>query len=607
MKVITVHGIRRKNKWYDEFEQIEEIKNENIQVLIFDYGYFSFWEFLSSKRREEIIDNFCKFYSKEITDTNNPPCVIAHSFGTYIVYMAMKRYSGIKFKGIIFCGSILSTESELDAFFSNNQISTILNDHGKREWYLKFTGFINKNFGEAGRLGFLNISPKYKSQIENRSHFLRHSDYFLPLHMKQNWLPFLKRHKYHADYDKKILRDQIIDRIYLNIQNNKYSFDINEIAFFARIDKAGNYYAKYEIRGINSQNYSIDNFTFSTTADGLNKEDDMNFTVYDDQMHKLEYEFVDDKTHLKTIKAHFNKPISPKQSISFRTYFCWHGTIDLRGDTDHWSIKDIRNVDVNINFPSELKSPRIYIIKDREIIGRLDLTFISEKDGSITYNLKYINKDNVDGLVFYFEGNKVSQNGGRNFIQNKIELKKIDNPKLKALTVYKKTDYDFTIQRAALADLKKIYKLELDIEYGNAASEETLKGRINMFNDGFLIIKNFKDEVVGYIESIIWNEKPFETFKEISNFPMHYNIKGDSLYIIFLAVNNKYRKRGLGKTLLKEIELVAKFYEIKKIRLVAKDGLVDFYSKEGYTRVKLLPDFLKGRNYKSILMEKIII
>ena len=57
------------------------------------------------------------------------------------------------------------------------------------------------------------------------------------------------------------------------------------------------------------------------------------------------------------------------------------------------------------------------------------------------------------------------------------------------------------------------------------------------------------DKIYGYIESVIWNQKPFNTFLEISNFPMHYNIKGDSLYIIFLAVEKKYRKKGFATKL----------------------------------------------------------
>lgn len=612
MKVLTVHGIRLNNRWYEKFEVIPEIKESNIELVFFEYGFFRFDEFLIPCKREKIIDKFCEFYSDQVQNSDFPPAVIAHSFGTYIVYMAMKRYESIKFSSIIFCGSILNSKSDFRSFFERKQVLGILNDHGNREWFLRYTRYIiNKYCGRAGEIGFTDVPPKYSNVFVNRDNYQRHSDYFLPKHMKDNWLPKLLQHRYQTDYKVDILSQKVIERIYSNITQSKIEFDIDEISFNARVDAGGNYYAKYEIKGKNNTNKIIDNYDFVTTADGLNKEENMNFVSYDHSNKQLFSTFENDRTHYKKIKVHLENPIYPKQQVYLKNYFCWHGTIDLKsGDTDHWAIKGISNIKIQLNFPSELKSVRLYEIKDREIVGQNLMTIVTEKDNSITYIYSFLNNRNLDGLIFYFEGVKNLKNQRIKVNTIKVPLLNTNYSESKHLKDLKRkkigSSREVFITRASLTDLKRIYKLEVDIEYSNAASEETIRDRINMFNDGFLVIKDNNDKIYGYIESIIWNQKPFNTFSEISNFPMHYNIKGDSLYVIFLAVEKNSRRKGYATKLLAEIEKVATRYLINRVRLVAKDDLIHFYSKNGYHSVKELPDFLKSKKYKSVLMEKIL-
>ena len=116
MKVFTVHGIRRKHRWYENFEVLEGIKKNKIEILKFDFGYFTLWDFIRKSKREEIIDKFCAFYSEKMLNSTVLPCAIGHSFGTYILFKAMQKYDVIKFDRIIFCGSILN--SEIDPYFA---------------------------------------------------------------------------------------------------------------------------------------------------------------------------------------------------------------------------------------------------------------------------------------------------------------------------------------------------------------------------------------------------------------------------------------------------------------------------------------------------------
>ncbi len=592
MKVVTVHGIRRQHRWDEDFAALPELKNHNIEVVNFDYGYFSIWKFLTPSKRDKIVVDFCRFYSEHFKDSDELPSVIAHSFGTYVVFSALEKYDVIKFDTIIFCGSILYHKLDFRYIMASNQVGKIYNDHGKFEWFLKITRYIiNKKCGKAGKVGFLDIPPKYKDRIINRENFKAHSDYFLPMHMSKNWLPQLIHTDARFIYSTEILRNEVIDRIYQNINKDKNDFNINEIFFNVRVDELGNYFAKYEKKGINEKNYVIDEMIFSTTADGFHHADDMNFVSFDEHGVKNHTSINNDKNHLKEFKIKLNKAISPKESIYIKNYFCWYNTINLKtGDTDHWSIKNIRNISISINFPSELVSPKIFEIKDKKIIGQHKLEKKTEKNKTISYYTNYINDKNCDGLIFYFEG----------------YMPKIHNTQKKPneFSLLGRKD-KYLIERASEKDIKQVYKIELDVEHGNAATEETLIKRRLMFPDGFLVVKNKKNNaVIGYIESLIWNEKKFEEFSEISNFPLHFNINGNTLYIIFIAITSKFRKKGLGYKLIKEIEAIAKQYNIDRISLVAKDDLYLFYEKLGYSVVRELPNFLKGRTYKSLLMEK---
>src|SRR5687767_6913401 len=103
MKVITIHGIRRQQKWYETLRDLDAWKRTGVEVVNFEYGYFTLESFLLPWRRERAISEFLEFYSKQIQD-GEIPSVVAHSFGTYILFKALSTYKVIKFDRIILVG-----------------------------------------------------------------------------------------------------------------------------------------------------------------------------------------------------------------------------------------------------------------------------------------------------------------------------------------------------------------------------------------------------------------------------------------------------------------------------------------------------------------------
>jgi ribosomal protein S18 acetylase RimI-like enzyme len=161
------------------------------------------------------------------------------------------------------------------------------------------------------------------------------------------------------------------------------------------------------------------------------------------------------------------------------------------------------------------------------------------------------------------------------------------------------------VKRAQDCDLPSIHSVEVLIEGENAATQETLGKRLQMFPGGFFTITVDK-AVIGYVQSTIWNDKEFQTFEEIKNFPNHHEPEGRTLYVIFLGVHPDHRRKGLGTKLMKSLIDFAQERHLEKVQLVSaeesKESLADFYRSLGFVDVRKLPNFLPYGS--GILMER---
>lgn len=158
------------------------------------------------------------------------------------------------------------------------------------------------------------------------------------------------------------------------------------------------------------------------------------------------------------------------------------------------------------------------------------------------------------------------------------------------------------IRKAEPGDLIRIHELEQRIEPENPASIEVLASRLSMFQEGFLVAE-VNNTVVGYIESLIWQEKSFDAFSQICNFSDHCDLDGNSIYIIFIAVDAKFRRLGIASRLISHIVDIAKSYNLNRVCLVGKGEYINFYKKLGFTIKKDLPEFLPGEDLVPCYMQ----
>jgi len=586
MKILTIHGIRRKQKWYEEFKDLPIWEENNIEVINFEYGYFSLLQFLNPRSRAKVLKKFQQFYSNNF-DPKKPPSVVCHSFGSYIFFSSIKKYQSIKFDKVILCGSILSEKTEWREFFVRNQIRFLYNDYGKLDAIVRFSAYVIKGCGKSGQTGFQDIPSKYKDVFVQKNNYFEHSDYFLEIHMRESWANILLPGK-KFNYKKLILRNDVIERVYTNISSQDIEY--SKIEYYARIDEKGNYYARYNKTGINKSDMPISRYQINTTADATHSGDDMCFNAFDGSGNRLMVTQTEDHVQYKSFNIHFNSTIKKNENFSIKYMFRWKETINKSGDTDHFEINKANNILVTVNFKTKLKSPKFFVLEKKILVDELQANYKTEIDGTHSYTIEYINDANRDGIIFYFEGSDMVMKQGARILR-RSKGSKTTNP--------------YQIIKCTNSDIRDVYRIETEVELSNAASESTLKQRMSMFNDGFLVAKE-NNKVVGYIESLIWNTYDFTRFEEIKDFPVLYDQGGDELYIIFLAVKESYRKNGIGMSLLSAIEDVAIKYGVRWLKLVAKDDLVAYYKKSGFHEIKELPDFLPNREYKSTLMGKFL-
>ena|SRR3989344_4715586 len=147
------------------------------------------------------------------------------------------------------------------------------------------------------------------------------------------------------------------------------------------------------------------------------------------------------------------------------------------------------------------------------------------------------------------------------------------------------------IRNATKADLNQIALLERKIEGEHAASLKTLNERLEMFSEGFYLAEE-GDKIKGYVESCRWNREEINSFDEIKNFPEQHIANGRFLYGIFMGVDLEFRRKGIGRQLVRTLQDYAKKEQIEKIQCVSGKGfLVEFYKNLGFVPVKLLPYF----------------
>jgi len=354
-----------------------------------------------------------------------------------------------------------------------------------------------------------------------------------------------------------------------------------------RIDRTGNYFARYESFAMNSSDKNLTHIPIYLVTDSTESLSQMLFTVLDEQLRHLNFSVINDEPHAKHVDVSVGQ-IRPRMPVAIAHFFRIAKAMKYSGDIDSFDIRNTTDCEISINTFYRLSGVKAFTVRSDRLIDELHVTEKKEQNKTYSYAISHENKRNDDSILFYYEG----------YVMDKIRTKVACPTKIDI----KVGDILIEIRTAQEEDLPQIAELERAIEGREArALPVELLDRLRMFSDGF-IIAHAEGKIVAYIETLLWRSRRFTAFEDIRSFPLFLDVLGDELYVIFVATANDWRGRGVATALLAAAANVAQKYNVSRIGLVAKRSLVPFYQKRGFQEVESLPEFL-GKT-EGILMRK---
>lgn len=185
--VVSLHGIRTRGAWQKDL--VATLSSEGLHCIPLDYGNYAFVSFVRSGSRRAKVDWFRAEFGRLTGDLDQPPDVIAHSFGTLILCEALRIYPEIRCNRLILCGSIVSREYPWAEVIGQGRVQQVLNERGGRDIWVKSVGLVIRDAGSSGVHGFVESADQHV--LERYFPDWRHSDFFSKLHFK-SWLAYLR-------------------------------------------------------------------------------------------------------------------------------------------------------------------------------------------------------------------------------------------------------------------------------------------------------------------------------------------------------------------------------------------------------------------------------
>lgn len=192
--VFMLHGIRTYAAWQRAFAELASTYGWNCRTSRWNFGYFSTLKFVTPWQRRAKVEWFRETYRDELADhevelsDEDRPCIVAHSFGTYILGNALLSYDYLRFDKVILCGSILPPDFPWSTIFDRGQVRAVRNEFGTRDVWTSFAKVVVPGTGPSGSAGFTGSHELLRQELFTFSH----SEYFEKAHMREKWMRFLE-------------------------------------------------------------------------------------------------------------------------------------------------------------------------------------------------------------------------------------------------------------------------------------------------------------------------------------------------------------------------------------------------------------------------------
>jgi len=158
------------------------------------------------------------------------------------------------------------------------------------------------------------------------------------------------------------------------------------------------------------------------------------------------------------------------------------------------------------------------------------------------------------------------------------------------------------IRKTTMNDLDTIVEIENQcFPEAEAASRTSLENRIRIFTDSFFVATVEEDEIVGFINGCITNDRTI--CDEMFDDPKLHIPDGDYQSIFGLDVIPEYRQRGIAGQLMKHMIQVSEKNGRKGVILTCKEHLINYYSKFGFENMGISASVHGGAQWYDMILE----
>ncbi|MFO0706422.1 MAG: hypothetical protein U0412_06175 [Nitrospira sp.] len=187
--IFVMHGIRDDGYWTHKLARRAKAKiGDRVETKTSTYGYFPMWPFLLPWKRDQKVEWLMEQYAECLALYPNAEfSYVGHSNGTYLLAAAFNKYSCVRFKHIVFAGSVVQRGYHWDKLFKEGRVVAVLNYVATADWVVAwfpkvFQWIPIQGLGSAGHNGF---SAQYANWRLFLSDFRRWKASTLPDNLKQ--------------------------------------------------------------------------------------------------------------------------------------------------------------------------------------------------------------------------------------------------------------------------------------------------------------------------------------------------------------------------------------------------------------------------------------
>ncbi len=193
--LLMVHGMNTRGEWQEDLARfLTGMHRRAIPMAIYKYGLILTGVILRWRQRmltRRLITRL-KLVSSDLGDRpfGNVPDVIAHSFGTWLLYHALETDETLRVGHVILTGCVLPPAARWDRF--GDRVGPVLNHYGGKDFPTRIAAYAIPDSGPAGRRGF-DEQPNLVQVFEPE---FGHSGCFKPKANRDRvfeevWKPFL--------------------------------------------------------------------------------------------------------------------------------------------------------------------------------------------------------------------------------------------------------------------------------------------------------------------------------------------------------------------------------------------------------------------------------